>query len=620
MASRIDTYSEMKEGLKSFLNPGKQNLSSWKEFLPETVAAKKVKEVLGLFSKTFSAMRIYPTENPTVDNFIESFYEKTQEFLREYGELKLIVREFSFIFKEDTVFEEEHKKASLPFLFFKDGMRELAFYKGLDREELQNFLQVIKDNADIPLEDSDIVNSLWTKDFSHIRYFAIDEFLDTEIDEDSEEKHCHTDKKEFTKGEIKLSTTDLTEIRKRSIALGVPSNEARKEEENQDITLEDIPLPFQTTVISQKDSPALQSMLEELRSLPPLTEMIILLFEILHLEERAQATASILNILKQFYKEAVYKSLFTLASLILHNLQELKDLCSGQLEEKSQMLENTLRHFKGESSLAYLKKLFINGQIEDFDSFFHYLKTLGPKAIPLAGDIWEEAQDSGVRSAASDFLFEVGKEDLASLFDIAKDHRTALTKKIIEISGKIANKRALPYLMRFAAHQNKEIRLAVIKSLSEIDDASINPILIGFLSDRNGELRTQAALSLKSCEDEDTTAFIIQIAQQKEFRDRLKQEKRALLEYLADTRSKEVSKLLRSLLKRWSILRRSKQNETRLCAVLALQKMGNREAQHILQEGARFRNKAIQMACKLALRKTAQNFKPSQNLAGEQSA
>ncbi len=619
MASRIDTYSEMKEGLKSFLNPEKHNLSSWKEFLPETVATKKVKEVLSLFAKTFTAMRIYPTENPTVKNFVESFYEKTQEFLREYGELKLIVREFCFIFKEDTVFEEEHKKASLPFLFFKDGMKELAFYKGLDREELQDFLQIIKDNADLPLEDSDIVNSLWTKDFSHIRYFAIDEFLDTEIDEDSEEKRSHADKKEFTKGEIKLSTGDLTEIRKRSVALGVPSNEARKEED-QDITLKDIPLPFQTTVINQKDSPALQSMLEELRSLPPLTEMIILLFEILHLEERVQAIASILNVLKQFYKEAVYKSLFTLASLILHNLQELKDLCSGQLEEKAQMLENTLRHFKGESSLAYLKKLFINGQIEDFESFFHYLKTLGPKAIPLAGDIWEETQDSGVRSIASDFLCEVGKKDLASLFDIAKDHRTALTKKIIEISGTIGDKQALPYLMKFAAHQNKQVRLAVIKSLSEIDDDSINPILIGFLSDRDGELRTQAALSLKSCEDEDTTAFIIQIAEQKEFRDRLKQEKRALLEYLADTRSEEVSELLRSLLKRWSILRRSKQNETRLCAVLALQKMGNREAQHILQEGARFRNKAIQMACKLALRKTAQNFKPSQNLAGEQSA
>jgi len=595
----------MREGLNSILDPGKNNPSKWKEFLPETVETKKVRELLNLFAKTFTAIRIYPPENPTVINFIESLYERTQEFLKEYGELKLTVKEFSFIFKEDIVFEEGQKKASLPFLFFKDGMRELAFYKGLDKKELQDFLQIIKDNADLPLEDSDIINSLWTKDFSHIRYFAIDEFLDTESGQDSEEKRFRIDNKELMKGEIRLSTADLTEIRKRNAALSASSSEAKKEEESQDTSLDNIPLPFQTTTISTEDSSKLQSMLEELRSLPPLTEMIILLFEILHLEERAQAIASILNILKQFYKEAVYKSLFTLASLILHRLQELEELCSDKHEEKAQMLKNTLRHFKGESSLAYLKKLFMNSQIEDFDSFFLYLKTLGPKAIPLAGDIWEETRDPDIKLKASNFLYESGKEDLASLFNLVRNHRTALTKEIIEISGKIADKCALPYLKKFTGHQKKEIRLTVIKALSKIDDASINPVLIGFLSEQDGEIRTQAALSLKSCEDQDTAAFVIQIAEQKDFRDRLKQEKKALLEYLADSNSQEASMLLRSLLKKRSIFKKSKQNETRLCAVPALQKMGNREARKILKEGARLRNKAIQVACKLALRKIA---------------
>lgn len=605
MASRINTYSEMREGLNPVLDPGKNNPSKWKEFLPETVETKKVKEVLSLFAKTFSAVRIYPPENPTVKNSVESLYEKTQEFLREYGELKLIVKEFSFIFKEDIVFEEEQKKASLPFLFFKDGMRELAFYKGLDKKELQDFLQIVKDSADLPLEDSDTVNSLWAKDLPHIRYFAIDEFLDMETEEDSEDNRSHVDKEELVSGEIRLSSADLIEILKRKAALSPPSREAKKEEEGQEITLDNIPLPFQTTAISTEDSPKLKSMLEELRSLPPLTEMIILLFEILYLEDRAQAIASILNILKQFYKEAVYKSLFTLASLILHRLQELEKLCSGQQEEKAQMLEKTLRHFKGESSLAYLKKLFMNGQIENFDSFFLYLKTLGPEAISLAGDIWEETRDQDIRLKASNFLCEVGKEDLASLFNLIRDHRTALTKEIIEISGKIADKCALPYLKKFTGHRNKEIRLAVIKALAKIDDASINPILTEFLSEQDGEIRTQAAMSLKSCENQDTVAFIIQIAEQKDFRDRLKEEKKALLEYLADAHSREAGKLLRSLLKKRSILKRSKQDETRLCTIPALQKMGNREARKILTEGARLRNKAIQIACKLALRKIA---------------
>jgi len=620
MTTNTETYTGRMEGSHSFTSADKKNLSNWNELLPESTIVKKAKDVLNLFVKSFTAMRIYPPENPTVENCISSFNEKIQEFLREYKELKLIVNEFSFIFKEKTIFQDTHKKASLPFLFFKDGMRELAFSKGLKNEELQDFLLIIKDNAGLPLEDSDIVNSMWTKDFPHIRYFAIDEFIDSESGEISDDARFNIDKKKLTKGKIKLTVTDLTEIQKRCVALGAQPNDKKEEEEDNEITLEDIPLPFQMPTTSKGDSPEIKSMLEELRSQPPLTETIILLFEILYLENRTEAISSVLNILKQLYKDAVYKSLFTLASLILHRLQELKELGSGQQEEKEQMLEKTLQHFKGESSLTYLKKLFINGQIEDFDSFFQYMKTIGPKAIPLASDIWEETKDSDIKSKASNFLYEVGKEDIASLFSTAQDHRVSLTKEIIKISAKIDGKQILPHLIKFTDYRDKGVKLAVINALAEIDDESVNPILIRFLSDRDEELRTKAALSLKPCEDQDMITFIIQIVEQKDFRERLKQEKKALLEYLAEIRSEKVSALLRSILKKWSILKKSKQNETRLCAIPALEKMRNQEAQKILEEGARLRNKTIRMACKLALRKNAENFEPARLLAGEQSA
>jgi len=248
------------------------------------------------------------------------------------------------------------------------------------------------------------------------------------------------------------------------------------------------------------------------------------------------------------------------------------------------------------------------------------MKTIGPKAIPLASDIWEETKDSDIKSKASNFLYEVGKEDIASLFSTAQDHRVSLTKEIIKISAKIDGKQILPHLIKFTDYRDKGVKLAVINALAEIDDESVNPILIRFLSDRDEELRTKAALSLKPCEDQDMITFIIQIVEQKDFRERLEQEKKALLEYLAEIRSEKVSALLRSILKKWSILKKSKQNETRLCAIPALEKMRNQEAQKILEEGARLRNKTIRMACKLALRKNAENFEPARLLAGEQIA
>ena len=619
MSSEIDVTTGRKERLNFFSPSEKENSSKYSEFLPEAASIKRAKEVFNLFAKAFASMRIYPTENPTVESLVNTFNEKMQKFLDKEEELKLIIDEFSITFKEETVFQDGQKKASLPFLFFKDGIRELAFYKGLDKEELQDFLKVIKDNADLPPDDSDIVNSLWIKDFPHIRYFAVDEFLDSEIGGE-EEARFNIDKEELTKGKIKLASNDRKELRKRSIALGLNSTDIQEEEEDEKVTLEDISLPFQMSSGNGEESPVIESMLAEHRATPPMTEMVTLLFEILYMEDRIDAFSSILNILDQFYKEVVYKSLFALASLILNRLQELSDLFSGQFEEKKELLEKTLQNIKSESSLAYLKKLYINGQIADFDSFFRYLKLLGPSTIPLIADIWEETDNPIIRLKASNFLYELGKKDIASLFNIAKDHRIKLIKEVLGILGKIGNTKTLPFLKKFVGHENKEVRLSVIHALETIHDERTNASLIEFLSDRDGEVRTRAALGLKRCEDQTTISRLMQIAEKRDFKERLIKEKRVLLEYLAETQSQEVSTLLGSILKKWSILYKTKQNETRLCAVPALEKMAIPEARRILEEGAKSRNKTIRKACCLSLRKITQNFESNKILSGEQSA
>lgn len=621
MSLDVDVTTGRKERIKSFSSSDRKDAFDYKEFLPEVASIKKAKEVLNLFAKAFASMRIYPSENPTVESLINALSEKIQKFLDEEGELKLIINEFSITFMEEKVFQDGQRKASLPFLFFKDGIRELAFYKGLDKEELQYFLKVIKDNADLPPDDSDIVNSLWIKDFPHIRYFAVDEFLDSDIGgEGGEEARFNIDKQELTKGKIKLTSNDRKELHKRSVALGLNSKDNNEEEEDNKIGLEDISLPFQMSSTNGEDSPMIESMLLEHRAAPPMTEMVTLLFEILYMEDRIDAVSSILNILDQFYKEVVYKSLFDLASLILNRLQELADLFSGQFEEKKKQLEKTLQNIKSESSLAYMKKLYMNGQITDFGSFFRYLKHLDSISIPLIADIWEETEDPDIRLEASNILYELGKKDVTSLFTITYDHRVPLIKEILVISGKTGSIKALPFLKKFVGHENKEVRLSVVAALSAIQDERTNTILIEFLFDREGEVRTRAAMGLKYCDDQTTISRLIQIVEKRNFKERVKKEKRALLEYLARTQSQEVSTLLRSIIKKWSIFNKTKQNETRLCVVPALEKMTNPEARRILEEGAKSRNKILRKACCLSLRKITQNFESNKILSSEQSA
>jgi hypothetical protein len=584
---------------------------------PDPEEVNKATGVLKYFDSAFSLIKIFPSDNHSVIKSVDTFYERITEFLDEFEKLTIIIEEFGFSYKGETIFQEEEKQNSLPFFFFKDGMRELSFHNGLEKRELKDFLELLKEESSLPIEDSDIVNSLWVKDFAHIRYFAIDEFLDLDIGKGGEQSTADT--KEFSKGSINLTPEDKIELYKRSIALGHQLNPILEEKED-DQDLEDFNLPYHVAAACDGEDPQLEAMLSENREIPSMVAMVNLLFEVLFLEERHDQFSAILNVLYQCYKEVVHKANFVLACLILSHLQELKGMLPDESEKKEKSLDIILEKTRDESFIASLRGLFLDGHIKDYDSFFQYLTLLGSNSIPLAGDVWEQSEDPFLRQKASTFLQEIAQENMAAVAKIATEDRVSLTKEIVAILGRIGGKKILLYLTSFSAYTHKAIRLEIIHSLTKIKDKTTNKILLIFLSDKDEEVRTRAAMNLKYRGNKAALNSVMQLVQEKDFTNKGKLEKKALLNFLARTKNGEVIALLHSTLKKWSILSASKQNETRLCAVSALENMATPEAVETLKEGTKIRNKTIRNACNLALRRIAKKDKPNQISISERSA
>jgi len=578
----------------------KNNLAEENKFHSDPIEIKKARQVLRSFGKAFFSLKIYPTVNPSVQKSIDTYVKDIKEFLNVYKYLKIGVGEFSFTYKGETVFQDEEKKRSLPFLLFKDGMRELIFYKGLDEKEIQEFLKVIKEGSDLPPEDSDIVNFLWEKDFVHIRYFALDEFLETEIGEEKNKIYVKIDKNKFSEGTVNFTPEDRIELYKRGIALGFHSTDDKDGEDNDRIT-DNLVLPSHMTIISDEEIPEVKSMVSESRAASRLNELVNLLFEILFLEERYDRFLAILNVVNQCYLEIIHKSDFTLALFLLNRIQELNETVSSQLVENKKSLERFLQDIRSESSISRLRKLFLDGRIKNFESFFQYLKFLGPSTIPLLGDIWEHSEDTLIREKASDLLQEYGQKDINTLVKIARDDRLALTREVIAILGRMGDRKVLPHLEKFAGHEDKSIRLATIHALKKIEDEAANKTLLTLLHDEYGEVRALAAQSLKYYGDKTTFDYILELAKRRDFKKRSKTEKKALLKFLAKSRSEEVYSLLSSFLKKWTIFSTSVHNEMRLSAVYALETMANPKAAKILKEGTRVRNKTVREACRLSL-------------------
>ncbi|MBU1207423.1 MAG: HEAT repeat domain-containing protein [Proteobacteria bacterium] len=69
-------------------------------------------------------------------------------------------------------------QGSLPFLFFKDGMRELRFMEGIEEWEIKGLADIIIQRDNINEFEDDLITLIWEKDFIHISYLATDQFLE----------------------------------------------------------------------------------------------------------------------------------------------------------------------------------------------------------------------------------------------------------------------------------------------------------------------------------------------------------------------------------------------------------------------------------------------------------
>jgi len=570
---------------------------------PEQIESDKVKDVIQSLIKAYSALKIYPIENPAVINSTMVFSDKLMEFLREYEEMRIGIQEFSLAFNEEILHSDGEKKKSFPFLLYKDGMRELSFHEGLDLEEIGDFLETVKINADLPEEESDIIHSLWENDFANIRYFALDEFLDKNIGSSNTGNDLIPEKDTLSTGKIKLTQKDKEDINKRMEILAVdPGNDLA---EGLNTTLSKENKVSEAAALTKGDFPEIESLVADDRENSRIKELITLLFEVLFLEDRKDQFSETLNVLDLCLQDTIEKANFFQASLILDQIFDLKDAVPEQADDKLLLLNRIIKKTKNKPAIQELEKLFNDGKVEDLDPFLEYIYLLCPESIPTVINIWEKTEDLNIKRSISFLLQKIGEMHIETLVELAQNGHASLAREIISILGKINAAHSLPFLKIFSTHKDKSIRLETIQALKNIRDKDGDEILLDLLLDKEAQIRIAAVTSLNYFGNPTAVSRISSIITKKDFDKKSRAEKRVFLDYCAQNSNKEIPLLFHSILKKKSFFLSKKVLTTRLCVVAALETMATPEAVTILKEGSHIRKTRIRKACKFALRKLA---------------
>ncbi len=139
---------------------------------------KSTKALIQTFLQTVKGYRLYEANHPLLSKFLDRLRNDFDHYFHEFDSFSLQVGEHQLFFRGKVVYESQDVKESLAFAFYKDGVREIRFFKGMEFKEIVDFLNIVRKSDSVNRLEDDLVTLLWEKDFSHIAITTVDDFAD----------------------------------------------------------------------------------------------------------------------------------------------------------------------------------------------------------------------------------------------------------------------------------------------------------------------------------------------------------------------------------------------------------------------------------------------------------
>jgi hypothetical protein len=150
-------------------NPG--GTAEGEAIAPPPCPPAVVEEMLKVFEKAIKAHQMYLPNNPTYLKSVQAAKAAIEPIWQHTPALVFTVTDTQFKWYNVPVSTHPEKGGdSLPWLLFKDGLRELALFPGFEDTELERFLAIIPRVRHAQPHEDDLLTILWEQDFQCLRY------------------------------------------------------------------------------------------------------------------------------------------------------------------------------------------------------------------------------------------------------------------------------------------------------------------------------------------------------------------------------------------------------------------------------------------------------------------
>ncbi len=519
-------------------------------------------EACAALYRAYRAARFYPANHPVAVESLDALSQTFARTLDEIGSLKLTVMPEAFLFGDQAVFGGDGIRDNIAELMFRDGIRSLTFHRGIEHEEVSEFVWTLVRAQEIGREEQDLATILWDCDFAHLDYSVTDPLLEGDDWEG--------------KGQVlERFRADLLDkaAHPEHIDLGTPTATGPGEAGS----LDD---PANSIIMQEFSSEAISGQLENEPDV--LFEFLEVLTEVLVTgstdEEVGSASKAISDVLSSYLDWGEFGSL----TLAVRRLQSISETTPARSTEITGILDGLA------SPDALRKSIFeLDGKLaERRPQLEELLYLLRHAAYPSLVELLAEAGGKTSRKCILNVCTMGEGVPLPLVTAKMNDPRWYVVRNMVFMLGALGDPEAGSHLEGALDHPDERVRREAVRSLSGLGGPRANYLITSSLTDPAPSVRILAARALARLGQPDAAAAILTQITSKDFPGRDDTEVEVFFEALGEVADDRALPFLQDLWGGKTFLR-SKPMAIRLGALKAMGRMATPEAMDILARASR---------------------------------
>lgn len=540
-----------------------------------------VEEMLRMFGRAVRAHQLYLHNNPTYLRALDNARASFAPIWAHTEELVIEVTDTQLRWEGHTVINEPDKTTdALPWILYKDGIRELRLLRDVEQQELVALIDILTRVRKASPDEDDLLTLLWEQEFAFVRYRYVDMALE---------------------GVAPLDASDLAKQERLVDPLAIQEPPQETIMPAGVVNLDD----FDATLyfLDEREIEYLRDAVATEYASDLRGNVVAILLDVFEVQADPAIRDEIVGVL-----DNLLVHLLTAGQLrtVAHLLREVNIAANRARDLTPQQRETLLslpnRMSEPDALSQLLQSLDERTDVAEQSELNELFDQLRVSALGTIFSWLGRLQTPRVRTqleAAAQRLAAANTGELVRLIG-ASEREVSL--EAIRRSGAMRAAAAVPALARLMTQQDNDVRLSAVQALAEIGTPGALQQLERSIDDASREVRVATARAFATRVHRPALPKVEAAIKGKRLAEADLTEKMALFEAFGAMCGEGGISLLDGLLNAKSFFGRREDPELRACAAMALGRVGTPNAIAVLRRAAADKEILVRNAVNRALR------------------